>query len=85
MAFKLTSHAGGKESQEAVAKLCRSAPLDYVVHNDLRDHLKGQPLYTIYNGRGEALSRHSGGAALATALETLSTPPEPESFHDLMP
>ncbi len=87
VAFKLTSHATTSEVKEAVSKLARSAGVDYIVHNDLKDHLKGEPAYSLYNQQGEALGNFTGVASLATALESLGPqlPSHLEKSHDLMP
>lgn len=90
VAFKLTSHASVTEARQAVLKLVGNSPVDFVLHNDLKDHLKGAPVYTLFSGQGEALGTYRGGAELAILLsEGLPSTPqglqEKEAPHDLVP
>jgi phosphopantothenoylcysteine decarboxylase/phosphopantothenate--cysteine ligase len=91
VAFKLTSHASQEEAQAAVQKLCDRAPVDLVVHNDLRDHQNGRPVYTLYSCNGEARGKLQGLDELAQVLphaaaQALRSPTYSlEESHDLMP
>ncbi|MCM2324406.1 MAG: phosphopantothenoylcysteine decarboxylase, partial [Oligoflexia bacterium] len=52
IAFKLTHTPSAEERVAAVRKLAGSGAPDFIVHNDLGDREKGQPVFRLFETRG---------------------------------